>query len=128
MYSVISNEWITKFCNTKLELARQAAFNVPILTKQTLNKLAEEFTICPFYLSMEMSRWVDIVVADVNYYFDGTPLLLGLTQEFDWKHVRLDILPEKLSISLEEFSDSYVEFMQRNPDSSLQDSAAQDLA
>lgn len=70
---------------TKLEGARQAAYAIPILDKKTLESLAYEFEICPFYLSMEMSRWVDIVVADVNYYFDGVPLLLGLTNEFDWK-------------------------------------------
>ncbi len=69
----------------KLSAARQAASTHPILNKDALVKLAHEFEICPFYLSMEMSRWVDIVIADVNYYFDGMPLLLGLTQEFDWK-------------------------------------------
>jgi len=69
----------------KLEAARAAACNQPILDKQVLKQLAYQFEICPFYLSMEMSRWTDIVVADVNYYFDGTPLLLGLTAEFNWK-------------------------------------------
>jgi DNA excision repair protein ERCC-2 len=70
---------------TKLDAARQAAYQYPILDKATLAELAQQFQICPFYLSMEMARWVDIVVADVNYYFDGTPLLLGLTKEFDWQ-------------------------------------------
>lgn len=70
---------------TKLEAAREAAAQYSILDKQRLAQLAQEFQICPFYLSMEMSRWVDIVVADVNYYFDGTPLLLRLTKEFNWK-------------------------------------------
>ena len=70
---------------TKLETARQAAYEIPVLDKQALNQLAHRFTICPFYLSMEMARWVDVVVADVNYYFDGTPLLLGLTLQFEWK-------------------------------------------
>lgn len=68
----------------KLNAAREAASLKPILDKNTLVELAREFEICPFYLGMEMSRWVDIVIADVNYYFDGMPLLLGLTQEFDW--------------------------------------------
>ncbi|MES2824676.1 MAG: ATP-dependent DNA helicase [Pseudomonadota bacterium] len=70
---------------SKLEAARLAASHYVVLDKQRLVELAQEFEICPFYLSMEMSRWVDIVVADVNYYFDGTPLLLGLTKEFNWK-------------------------------------------
>ncbi len=70
---------------TKLQSARQAAYAIPLLDKQALNALALAFEICPFYLSMEMSRWVDIIVADVNYFFDGTPLLLALTNQFDWK-------------------------------------------
>ena len=70
---------------TKLQLAREAAYDEAVLDKQKLKELALQFEICPFYLAMEMSKWADIVVADVNYYFDGTPLLLGLTLEFNWK-------------------------------------------
>lgn len=168
----------------KLETARQAAFNEPVLDKSTLNRLAFEFEICPFYLSMEMSRWVDIVVADVNYFFDGSPLLLALTNEFDWKPyllvdeshnlidrgrgmytsslyradvlsakkqapaalkkplekinkawlmllkslpaadtdlVQLDVMPEKLGQALLEFSNVYIEFLQKNPDHPAQE-------
>jgi len=175
---------------TKLISARQAAFAIPILDKHALNKLAHEFTICPFYLGMEMARWVDIVVADVNYYFDGTPLLLGLTTEFDWKpcllvdeshnliergrgmytaelkradllsakksapalikkeldkvdkawlsllktipttpgnYTRLNTLPEKLGFALEEFTDGYIEFLQKNPDHPVQEGITQDF-
>ena len=70
---------------TKLQSARIAAYQEPMLDKQKLKELALQFEICPFYLAMEMSRWTDVVVADVNYYFDGVPLLLGLTKEFNWK-------------------------------------------
>ena len=70
---------------TKLQSVRKVAYEEPILDKQKLKELALAFEICPFYLAMEMSRWADVVVADVNYYFDGTPLLLGLTKEFNWK-------------------------------------------
>ena len=175
---------------SKLEAARQAAFATPMLNKQALNKLADQFEICPFYLSLEMSRWVDIVVADVNYYFDGTPLLLGLTNQFEWNpyllvdeshnliergrsmysaelnraellaakkvapaalkkplekinkawlsllkkltqvtddFVRIEILPEKLGQALVEFTNSYSEFLQQNPEHSIQESSAQEF-
>ncbi len=190
---------------TKLAAARQAAIAIPVLDKQTLNQLAMQFTICPFYLAMEMARWVDIVVADVNYYFDGSPLLLGLTNEFEWNpcllvdeshnlidrgrsmytavldrslllaakkgapaqikkslekinkawlallktisatadghtqndrlqnnylqnnYVRLEILPEKLGLALEDFSSGYIEFLQKNPDHPVQESLTQDF-
>lgn len=66
---------------TKLEKARQAAYQIPILDKNALESIAQEHEICPFYLSMEMCQWVDVVVADVNYYFDGSPLLLNMVKE-----------------------------------------------
>lgn len=69
----------------KLPAAREAASHIPVLDQAALATLAYEYQVCPFYLSMEMSRWVDLVVADFNYYFDGNPLLLALTNEFDWK-------------------------------------------
>lgn len=68
---------------SKLKKARQAAYQVPILDKAALEKLAREYKVCPFYLSMEMCKWVDVVVADVNYYFDGSPLLLNMVKEDD---------------------------------------------
>ncbi|HEY8942241.1 MAG TPA: ATP-dependent DNA helicase, partial [Cellvibrio sp.] len=155
-----------------------------------LNQLAAQFEICPFYLSMEMSRWVDIVVADVNYYFDGAPLLLGLTNEFEWNPYllvdeshnlidrarsmytaelnradllsakknspaaikkslekinkawsavvktlpefpaeleHLSILPEKLGHTLVDFTNTYTEFLQQNPEHPIQETIAQDF-
>lgn len=68
----------------KLKKARIDASQKSFLDKETLNEIALRYQLCPFYLSMEMVRWVDVVIADVNYYFDGSPLLLALTQEFNW--------------------------------------------
>lgn len=68
----------------KLQQARQAAYTTPLLTRQTLTQLAHNHEICPYYLGMEMSRWVDILVADFNYYFDTSALLHGLTRELNW--------------------------------------------
>lgn len=68
----------------KLPAARAAAYELPLLDKSSLADLAHEHQICPFYLSMEMSRWVDVVVADFNYFFDANALLAGLTKQFGW--------------------------------------------
>lgn len=73
----------------KLQRAREAASHIPLLDQVRLVELAKNFSICPFYLGMEMARWVDIVIADVNYFVDGTPLLLALTEEFDWQPILL---------------------------------------
>lgn len=70
---------------TKLEKVRLLAAEMPLLDKEHLDVLAHQFDICPFYLSMEMSRWVDVVVTDINYYFDINALLFGLVKQFQWK-------------------------------------------
>jgi DNA excision repair protein ERCC-2 len=41
-------------------------------------KVALAHQVCPYYLSQEMARWADVVVADYNYYFDFSALLFGL--------------------------------------------------
>nr|WP_152897946.1 ATP-dependent DNA helicase [Pseudomonas piscis] len=69
----------------RLPAARQAASQVPLLDRQALRQLALEYQVCPYYLSQEMARWSDLVVADYNYYFDFTALLFGLAQAEQWR-------------------------------------------
>jgi DNA excision repair protein ERCC-2 len=130
------------------------------------------------------------VVADVNYYFDGTPLLLGFTKEFNWNpyllvdesHNLIDrgrqmysaelnrghliiakkkapetikkslerinklwlallkdlpenenqltllaTLPDKFSLALLQFTNDYIELLQKNPEHPIQDTIAQEF-
>ncbi len=69
----------------RLPAARQAAVGVPLLNQQALRAIALEHDICPYYLSQEMARWSDWVVADYNYYFDFSALLFGLAQANQWR-------------------------------------------
>lgn len=54
----------------RLPAAREAAAKVRLLDQPTLRKVALAHEVCPYYLSQEMARWCDMVVADYNYYFD----------------------------------------------------------
>ena len=69
----------------RLPAARQAAVGVPLLNQQALRTVALAHDICPYYLSQEMARWSDWVVADYNYYFDFSALLFGLAQANQWR-------------------------------------------
>lgn len=69
----------------RLPVARQAAVGVPLLNQQALRGIALAHDICPYYLSQEMARWSDWVVADYNYYFDFSALLFGLAQANQWR-------------------------------------------
>jgi DNA excision repair protein ERCC-2 len=69
----------------RLPAARTAALSQPLLDRESVRTVALAHQVCPYYLSQELARWVDVVVADYNYYFDFTALLHGLAQANQWK-------------------------------------------
>ncbi|MFN3580286.1 MAG: ATP-dependent DNA helicase [Pseudomonas sp.] len=69
----------------RLPAARQAAVEHAWLDQQSVRQIALAHQICPYYLSQELCRWSDVVVADYNYYFDMNALLFGLTQLNGWR-------------------------------------------
>ncbi|MGF6488265.1 helicase C-terminal domain-containing protein [Pseudomonas frederiksbergensis] len=69
----------------RLPAARQAASHLSLLNQSALREVALQHDVCPYYLSQEMARWADVVVADYNYYFDFSALLFGLAQANSWK-------------------------------------------
>ncbi|MNK69173.1 ATP-dependent DNA helicase DinG [compost metagenome] len=69
----------------RLPAARQAASQLSLLNQSALREVALAHDVCPYYLSQEMARWADVVVADYNYYFDFSALLFGLAQVNNWK-------------------------------------------
>lgn len=69
----------------RLPAAREAAFKVRLLDQRNLREVALAHDVCPYYLSQEMARWCDMVVADYNYYFDFGALLFGLAQLNQWR-------------------------------------------
>jgi DNA excision repair protein ERCC-2 len=75
----------------KLPVAREVAVLQPLLSKDVTHEIAVSHGVCPYYLSQEMVRWVDIVVCDYNYYFDLNAMLYALTVNNHWKvHLLVD--------------------------------------
>lgn len=69
----------------RLPAAREAAAQVRLLDQRHLREVALAHGVCPYYLSQEMARWCDMVVADYNYYFDFGAMLFGLAQLNQWR-------------------------------------------
>ncbi len=69
----------------RLPAARLAASKVRLLDQHNLRNVALDHRVCPYYLSQEMARWADLVVADYNYYFDFGAMLFGLAQLNQWR-------------------------------------------
>ena len=96
----------------RLPAARQAASEVTLLDQAALRQVALAHQVCPYYLSQEMARWADLVVADYNYYFDFSALLFGLAQANQWQlavlvdeaHNLVERGRQMYSASLDQFS------------------------
>ncbi|WP_136254089.1 ATP-dependent DNA helicase [Onishia niordana] len=69
----------------RLPAAREAAVERGRLDRATLREVALEHQVCPYYLGQELARWCDVVVGDVNHYFDVHALLYALTQAHEWR-------------------------------------------
>jgi DNA excision repair protein ERCC-2 len=69
----------------RLPAARSAASQVRQLDQRNLREVALAHDVCPYYLSQEMARWADLIVADYNYYFDFGAMLFGLAQLNQWR-------------------------------------------
>ena len=41
-----------------------------VFDRAALNAVAQQFTVCPFELGLDVSEWSDIVIGDYNYLFD----------------------------------------------------------
>ncbi|WP_342655818.1 ATP-dependent DNA helicase [Pseudomonas sp. F3-2] len=69
----------------RLPAARSDALIQPWLDQAGLRQVALRHEVCPYYLSQELARWADVVIADYNYYFDLSALLFGLCQFNQWR-------------------------------------------
>ena len=65
-------------------IARLAAPNA-VLDKAMLREVALAHHLCPYYLSQEMVRWSDVLIGDLNHWFDTHALLHGLTLAHEWR-------------------------------------------
>ncbi|OHZ03858.1 ATP-dependent DNA helicase [Salinicola sp. MIT1003] len=69
----------------RLPAARRAAVERGWLDRAALRETALAHEICPYYLGQEMARWADVVIGDVNYWFDFHAMLYALSQQQQWR-------------------------------------------
>ncbi len=69
----------------RLPAARSEAMIKPWLDQAGVREIALGHQVCPYYLSQELARWSDVVIADYNYYFDLSGMLFGLSQFNQWR-------------------------------------------
>lgn len=75
----------------RLPAARAAAVTLPasagpvLWDAPTVRQVALQHGICPYYLSQELARWADVVVADYHYFYDSAAMLYALAQQQGWR-------------------------------------------
>ncbi|MBL0917461.1 MAG: ATP-dependent DNA helicase [Hydrogenophaga sp.] len=69
----------------RLGAARAAAVQRALLDREALRDVALTHGICPYYLAQEMQRWSDVVVGDVNHWFDLNAQAWAMAQAEGWR-------------------------------------------
>jgi Rad3-related DNA helicase len=69
----------------RLGAARSAAVQRSHLDREALRETALAHGICPYYLAQEMERWADVVVGDVNHWFDLNAQAWAMAQAEGWR-------------------------------------------
>jgi len=108
----------------RLPAARIAASKVRLLDQRNLRDVALAHQVCPYYLSQEMARWADLVVADYNYYFDFGAMLFSLAQLNQW---RVAVLVDESHNLVERARSMYSASLDQYHLKTLRDSAPQPL-
>ncbi len=69
----------------RLPAARAEAVASLPADAEAVRAVALRHHVCPYYLSQDLVRWADVVVADYHYWFDFGGLLHALTQAHPWR-------------------------------------------
>ncbi|MFZ6658324.1 ATP-dependent DNA helicase [Undibacterium sp. TJN19] len=108
----------------RLPGARAAAAAHQVLDKEGLREIALAHQVCPYYLSVEMARWADVIIGDYNYYFDIHALLFGLSVVNDW---RVAVLVDEAHNMVTRARQMYTAELSRHHLKSLRKAAPADL-
>lgn len=61
--------------------ALTATFEEDFWTREVIVQYAQQYTICPFEFSLQLSLWADIIIGDYNYAFDPRVYLKRFFEE-----------------------------------------------
>jgi len=77
-----------------------------LFNEETIKKIANKYAICPFEFSLDLSNFMDIVIADYNYFFDP---IVYLERYFSINSSNYLVLVDEAHNLLERARDMYSE-------------------
>ena len=54
----------------RINLALNDCWHREAFTRETIEQIAREHSLCPFELSLDLALWADVIICDYNYVFD----------------------------------------------------------
>ncbi|MGY8525429.1 ATP-dependent DNA helicase [Paracidovorax citrulli] len=108
----------------RLPAARQQAADHNRLGRTQVRDIALAHGICPYYLSQELVRWSDVVIADYHYYFDRSALLYAMTASEDW---RVSVLVDEAHQLVDRARSMYTAVLEQDKLRALRKSAPSEL-
>ncbi|MCQ2792249.1 MAG: ATP-dependent DNA helicase [Bacilli bacterium] len=92
---------------TKLKSALMTAIKKKTLyNANEIKKITDKYKICPFEFSLDLSNYMDIVIADYNYFFDP---IVHLERYFDMDASQYVVLVDEAHNLLDRASEMYSE-------------------
>ncbi|MDD3052480.1 MAG: ATP-dependent DNA helicase, partial [Candidatus Cloacimonetes bacterium] len=73
----------------KLNSALHAAYKHDNFDRELIERIALQYQICPFELSLDLSLWADVVICDYNYVYDPTAYLKRYFNESSGNYIFL---------------------------------------
>lgn len=73
----------------RLNGALLETFEKEDLDRAEIEKIAQNYSLCPFELSLDISLWCDCIICDYNYAFDPSVYLRRFFEEEDGRYVFL---------------------------------------
>ena len=70
----------------KLPTARLAGINAGWLDHEFLQQIAQKHDICAYHFAIDMAKYADVIIADVNHFFSNNAVLDEYAQRFQWRY------------------------------------------
>lgn len=103
------------------EIIAELFINNDDFTNEKILSIAREYEVCPFELSLDLSTYCDLIIADYNYVFHPISYLKRFFDELDYKYSKFLMIDEAHNIvdrsrAMYSASISYASFIRAKKD------------
>ena len=105
--------YAVQYYNKLFEVIKTILDSETIITADILSRYAEEATMCPFELSLDLALWTDVIICDYNYVFDPFAALKRFFDESAQKADHILLIDEAHNL-VDRSRDMYSSFLDKS--------------